>query len=101
MKDQISYTKEYTRIINDIADGKVSSKEGASLIEKWHKKGDEIKERKQKFFEERPEEELTKVAEKYGPEINDTTKEMFKAMDKLSKSGRLTKELSDMFGKTF
>ncbi len=39
MDDQLSYIEEMTDIIDDVAEGKLSSSQGAEEIKEWGKKG--------------------------------------------------------------
>ncbi|MFK7909086.1 MAG: hypothetical protein AB8F34_00635 [Akkermansiaceae bacterium] len=94
--DQISYMEEMTELINDIADGKVSSAEGAEQIKEWGKKGDKIQERIKALREGgTSEEEFTKASKEFEKRSGKAVKAYFDAISKLQKSGRATKELQD------
>lgn len=96
VEDQVSYMEELTEIIDDVAEGKLSSSEGAEKIKKWGKKGNKIQERiKELRKEENATEEFTKAGEKHKERSKKAMKAYFAAIKKLQKSGRMTKELQE------
>ncbi len=95
MDDQLSYIEEMTDIIDDVAEGKLSSSQGAEEIKEWGKKGAKLMERKKALNEEMSEEDLKALTKKYEKRSQETMKAYMKAIQKLHKSGRMTKELQE------
>jgi len=96
VEDQISYMEELTEIIDDIAEGELSSADGAKKIKKWGEKGDELQERIKKLRKgEHSTEDLMAAAEKHKDRNKKAMKTYFAALQKLQESGRMTKEVQD------
>lgn len=95
MKDQIDYLGEMTEVLNKVADGDLSSSEGAEKIKALGKKGDEFMERKKVLNEDLSPEEGEKLMKKYQDESMAAFKEYMAAVQKLAKSGRMTQELTE------
>lgn len=87
--------EELTEIIDDIAEGKLSSADGAKKIKKWGKKGAEIQERIKKLRQEESTESFTDAGKKHEDRSRQAMKDYFAAIQKLQKSGRMTKEIQD------
>jgi tryptophanyl-tRNA synthetase len=88
--------EDMTELINDIADGKMSSSEGAKEIKKWGEKGEEIQDRIKKLRDSgTTDEDFTKAGKKNEDRSRKAVKAYFEAITKLQKSGRMTKELQD------
>lgn len=95
MNDQISWIEDITDILNDVADGTISSSDAATKLEKLNEVADKIAERKVKLNVDMSPEELQKQAEKYKDELSNSFKEYIAALSKLRNSGRLTQELTN------
>ena len=93
--DQLSYIEDLTEIMEDVADGKLSSSEAAEEIKDWGKKGDKLIERKKALNDAATEEELKVLAKKYEKRSMDAMKDYMAALQKLQKSGRMTKEVQE------
>ena len=93
--DQISYLKELTEILDGIAEGEISSSDGAKKIQKWGKKGNKIQERIKALKEKYSDEELQDIDDKYKTEMRDAFKKLMATIVKLQKSGRMTQEIKD------
>lgn len=95
MKDQIAYMDRITGVLQKVADGSMSSAEAAGKIKELGKQGDEFMERKARLNRDASPEELQAVVEKYSKESGETLMRYLEALEKLSGSGRLTRELSE------
>lgn len=93
MKDQLAWTNEVSEVLNQVADGSLSSSEAAEQLKELGKQGEEFVERKEALYQDANKEEIQAVAEKYREEMTEAMKGMMQAMQKVVTSGRMTREL--------
>lgn len=95
MKDQLAWTNEVSEVLNQVADGSLSSSDAVEKIKKLGKEGEEFVKRKEALNKDVDKEEVQAVAEKYRDEMTEAVQGMMKAMMKVVSSGRMTEELQD------
>lgn len=95
MSDQISWMEEITTILNKVADGGLSSSDAVAQLKELNVEADKFAVRKVKLDADMTADDLMKQLDKYKGDFAGTFKEFMLAADKLSKSGRMTQELSD------
>lgn len=95
MDDQFKAIDEITSILEDVADGDLSSADAAKEIEKWGEKMEEIQKRKEALGTELSPEEQKELVEAYADRSTASVQKMMTAMRKLQESGRMTQELQD------
>lgn len=95
-KDQITWMEDMTEIFNGVADGDLSSSQAADKIRSLGKEGEEFMARQEKLNQGTSKEELEKIRQKHSKEFQVAFKNYMKAVQKLTQSGRMTKELSDV-----
>ena len=95
MDDQLDWMEEMTEIINEVADGDLSSSDAAAKIKKLGKEGDDFMKRKEALNKDRSSEDLAELQKKYGKRSGEATMNFIKAIQKLKQSGRATNELSE------
>lgn len=95
MSDQISWMGKITTILNKVADGDLSSSDATAQLNELNEEADKFAERRVKLDADMTADDLLKQVDKYKGELTGTFKEFMAAADKLSKSGRMTQELSD------
>jgi len=95
MDDQVSWIKEMTDTLNDVADGKISSSKATQKIKTLGKQGEKFVERKTALNKSASPEQLVEAAKEHSKETGQAFRGYMEAVSKLSASGRMTRELAD------
>ena len=95
MNDQVSWIENMTDILTKVADGKISSSEAVTKLEKLNEVADKIAERKVKLNAEMSAKKLQSQGEKYKEKLSSAFKEYMTAVSNLRSSGRMTQELAN------
>lgn len=95
MKDQISWMNETTAILEKVAAGSMSSADAAGKIKKLGEDAEEFMRRKETLNKGMPPEKLQELATKYREETGQAFKEYMIAIEKASRSGRMTQEIGE------
>ena len=94
MKDQIDWMEEMTGVVNEVADGKLSSSEAADRIGELGKEGGRIFERKAALNKDLSPEKAQELLKSHGKESIAALQNYMKAVQRLSTSGRMTREVA-------
>lgn len=95
MQDQVGYINGMAEVLEEVADGSMSSADAADKFADYKKEGDDIMKRKEELMKDLSVEEGKALMEKYSKEITETFKRYMNAVQSLEKSGRATQELLD------
>lgn len=95
MRDQLAWTNEVSEVLNQVADGSLSSADAAEKIRELGTKGEDFMERKEALYQDASKEKIQATAEKYRDEMTEAVQGMMKAMQNVVTSGRMTRELQD------
>lgn len=95
MKDQVAWMNETTEILNQVADGSMSSADASSKIKKLGEDADEFMRRKEVLNKDLTPERMRELVKEHQQETSQAFGEYLKAVEKLSRSGRMTKELGE------
>lgn len=95
MKDQLAWTNEVSEVLNQVADGSLSSADAAEKIRELGTKGEDFMERKEALYQDASKEKIQATAEKYREEMTGAVQGMMEAMKNVVTSGRMTRELQD------
>lgn len=93
MEDQLDYLNEMSEIIEEVADGSMSSADASEKFAGMKEAGDEFMERKKVLFKDISPEEVKAITEKYSKRSGESMMRYMKALEALRKSGRMTEEL--------
>lgn len=100
MKEQISWMKDVTKVLNKVADGNLSPAQAAEKIDQLGRAADKIKKRQAVLFEDLSPEESYAIMHEYTGETSEAMQKFMEAMQKVVSSGRMTKKLSEAIEKT-
>lgn len=95
MQDQVDMLNDMAEVVEDVAEGNMSSAEAAEKFAEFKKDGADIMERKKALMKDITAEEGNELREKYSKESGKAMMRYVEAVKKLGKSGRMTKELQD------
>jgi hypothetical protein len=95
MEDQLDYLDEITAIVEEVADGSLSSSEAAAEIREWAEKGEALQRRKAALRKELTADELQALTRQYSQRSMEAVRDMMAAMGRLEQSGRMTAELGE------
>jgi len=94
-EDRVEYMEDFTKIINKVADGSMSSSDAAKKIKAHGKKGEELLKRTEASVKDLSPEQRKALEDKYVEKHMKAFKEYVQAVEKLKQSGRATQELAD------
>ncbi len=92
-KDQISLQDDITEVLNDVADGDLTSSEAAAKLGELVEKGKDISERKLALVKDLTGEEIEEIAKETRRKVLKANVEYSEALGNVVKSGKLTPEL--------
>lgn len=95
MDDQLSWMEDVTKILNQAADGEVSSSDAANKIRVLGKQGDEFMERKKVLNESVSQDQIDEITKKYSKRSIQAFQNYIQAIERLTNSGRMTNEISE------
>jgi len=95
MQDQVDMLNDMAEVVEEVADGSLSSSEAAEKFADFKKEGADIMERKKVLMKDISDEEGKELREKYSKDSGKAMMRYMEAVEKLGKSGRMTKELQE------
>lgn len=95
MKDQVSWMNETTGILNKVAEGSMSPADASNKIKKLGEDAEEFMKRKEVLNKDLTVEKMRELAKEHQEETSQAFMEYMKAAERLSRSGRMTKELGE------